>query len=412
MISAVFCVLFGLSLLPGRKPLCIRFAERLSDGIMPDGAEGYCRRLTWVWFFVLFANSAVMLTVRFFAAWHWEIAAKSAFSALVVASVFAIEGAIRRRRFRVVFHTSGSTGASKTIVKTFEMLAKEVAMHRRMMQGVLAEKPRFLATIDPAHMFGTLWRVMLPKAAGCEVDGEIILTPESLIAKMREANRVVLVTTPSFLERFTAYADQYEVPRNCVEIVTSGALLRRRTALATKLVFGIAPREIFGSTETGGVAMRRQDESAAEEFDWRVFDGVRVATTKDSRLKVWSKFSVRSPYVLGDGVVLNEDGRRFHLNGRLDRLVKINEERVNLAEMEEKVRALGYRDCALVELKGERGACLGLVIAGEAEPPLGLRTKLNGIFPKGTTPRRFRFVDAIPKNTQGKVLKFEIEKMF
>ena len=63
MISAVFAILFGVSLLPGRKPLCLRFAERISDGIMPDGAEAYCRRLTWVWFAVLLANAAASVAV-------------------------------------------------------------------------------------------------------------------------------------------------------------------------------------------------------------------------------------------------------------------------------------------------------------------------------------------------------------
>ena len=33
MLSAVFAVLFGLSLLPGRTPLCRRFAERISGGV-------------------------------------------------------------------------------------------------------------------------------------------------------------------------------------------------------------------------------------------------------------------------------------------------------------------------------------------------------------------------------------------
>ncbi len=401
MISAIFCVFFGLSLLPGRKPLCIRFAERISDGIMPEGAKAYCYKLTWVWFFVLLVNS--IATILF-----WPIYAGVSF--VIVVLTFVVEGIIRRRRFQVVFHTSGSTGKSKTIVKTFESLAQEVAMHRRMMKDILVNHPRFLATIDPKHMFGTLWRVMLPKAAGCEVDDEIILTPESLLAKMRQVDKVVLITTPSFLERFTVYADQYEVPKSCVEIVTSGALLTNKVALATKRVFGIAPREIFGSTETGGVAMRRQEEVG--QVDWQVFDGVRVEATKDTHLKVWSKFSVKSPYVMGDGVTLSDDKRSFQLHGRLDRLVKINEERVNLAEMEDKVRALGYPDCALVELVGERGSCLGLVLVGREESVLGLRAKLKPIFPKGATPKRFRFVEAIPKNTQGKVLKSEITKMF
>ena len=63
MISAVFAILFGVSLLPGRRPLCLRFAERISDGIMPEGAEAYCRRLTWVWFAVLAVNAVASAVV-------------------------------------------------------------------------------------------------------------------------------------------------------------------------------------------------------------------------------------------------------------------------------------------------------------------------------------------------------------
>ena len=63
MISILFAALFGWSLLPGRRPLCLRFAERISDGILPDGAIPYCRRLTWVWLFVLLANAALSMSL-------------------------------------------------------------------------------------------------------------------------------------------------------------------------------------------------------------------------------------------------------------------------------------------------------------------------------------------------------------
>ena len=110
---------------------------------------------------------------------------------------------------------------------------------------------------------------MLPKAAGCRVDPDVILTPEALVEKMRGAESVFLVTTPDFLERFTAYADQYDVPRNVAELTTSGSLLTAEVAAAAHRVFGRAPLEIFGSTETGGVAERRQ-EAGGER--WSVFE--------------------------------------------------------------------------------------------------------------------------------------------
>ena len=411
MFSAIFAVLFGLSLLPGRKPLCLRFAERISGGIMPDGAEPYCRRLTWIWFLILLGCAAGGGGLS--AAFGTQgLAVSSVLTPLTVASTFLVEGRIRRRRFSVAFHTSGSTSQPKTIVKTFESLAKEVAFHR----GRLKIKPDtvFLSTIEPDHMYGTLWRVMLPAAAGCRVDPEIILSPESLIEKMNMAEKVFFVTTPSFLKRFCAYAEQYDVPQNCVEITTSGALLDAETSAAANRVFGVAPLEIFGSTETGGVAWRRQGESAAT-YDWTVFDPVKVKTDSEGRLVVRSPFSFQRNFVMGDGVELSPDGRRFKLLGRRDRLVKIAEQRVSLPEMEEKMKALdGIDDVALVALDGEKGAYLGAAVVLDAACDdmaaltpgakiLALRKRLLPIFPKGTVPKRYRFVSELPRNAQGKV---------
>ena len=419
MLSALFALLFGLSLLPGRKPLCLRFAERISDGIMPDGAEGYCRRLTWVWFLVLLGSAltAGLLCVGF---GRRGALCSSVITPIVVASTFLVEGRIRRRRFSVTFHTSGSTAKPKTIVKTFESLAKEVALHRARLQP--DADTVFLSTIEPDHMYGMLWRVMLPAAAGCRVDPEIILTPESLIAKMKEAKKVFFVTTPSFLRRFCAYAAQYDVPRNCVEMTTTGALLDAETSAAAKRVFGVAPLEIFGSTETGGVAWRRQGgEAGGDPYDWTVFDPVKVKVGEDGRLVVRSPFSFTCWFVMGDGVELAPDGRRFKLLGRKDRLVKIAEQRVSLPEMEERMKALdGIEDAALVTLDGERGPILGAVVvlsdrshAGSApQDILALRKRLIPVFPKGAVPKRYRFVDELPRNAQGKVQVSALRELF
>ena len=419
MLSAIFAFLFGLSLLPGRKPACLRFAERMSGGIMPDGAAGYCRKLTWIWFWILLSLSVANLAAFLLSsAGVCPSCAKyvtMVLPAIVVPLVFLIEGRIRRNRFSVTFHTSGSTGKSKTIVKTFESLAKEVAFHRDHYRGVVdPSETVFLCTIEPGHMYGTLWRTMLPKALGCRVDPEVILTPESLVAKMKSAKKVFLVTTPSFLSRFTSYASGYDVPRNCVEITTSGALLTSDIASKTERVFGIAPREIFGSTETGGVASRRQSAEALAKGDvpWNVFAPVKVSESRydassAARLAVCSPFSFVPRYVMGDGVELAPDGRSFRLLGRMDRMVKINEERVNLAEMEEKVKALGFDECALAVMEGRRGAYLGCVVAkrdGERLDALELRKLMLPVFPKGTVPKKFRYVKSLPRNAQGKVV--------
>lgn len=417
MLCALFAILFGLSLLPGRKPLCIRFAERVSGGILPDGAIEYCRRLTWIWFFILLVCSvgSFLFSVKFKT---FGIAGSSFFSGGLIALTFFIERMVRNNRFSLVFHTSGSTSKPKKIVKTYESLAKEVAFHRDRLS--IAPDTVFLATIETHHMYGKLWKEMLPDAAGCVADPEVIFAPETLLMKMKAAKKVFFVTTPTFLKRFCAYADLYDVPQNCVEIITSGALLDPDTSAAAKRVFGIAPQEIFGSTETGGVAWRRQDEKNVEKYDWHVFDPVKVEASKEGRLIVNSPFSFKKNFEMGDGVELSEDGRHFKLFGRMDRVVKIAEQRISLPEMEEKINGLdGVDDVALVSLDGEKGPYLGAVIVAsdkklkshDAQSILLMRKRLISIFPNGAVPRRFRFVSEIPRNPQGKVLVSELKKI-
>ena len=123
---------------------------------------------------------------------------------------------------------------------------------------------------------------------------------------------------------------------------------------------------------------------------------------------------------MGDGVELSPDGRRFRLLGRMDRTVKIAEQRVSLPEMEERIRELdGIDDVALVPIEGDKGPCLGAVlvavdsglVAHDARSVLEIRRRLLPIFPKGALPKRYRFVAELPRNPQGKVLVSELKEL-
>ena len=428
LMSAAVSGGFAFSLL-GRESLCLALARKIPPHVLPEGAERYCRAYTALWAAWLAVNGLIACATIYAPGpvWHLERAGldvpcvwvvwNCCLSYCATGLIVLAELLYRRRRFAATFHTSGSTAKPKTIVKPFAMLAKEVAYHRARLPCLNAPgvRPVFLSTVEPQHMYGMLWRVLLPRASGCVADPEVILTPESLLAKMRAAARVVLVTTPSFLDRFCAYADQYDVPRNCVEVTTSGALLTAATSAAAQRVFGIAPLEIFGSTETGGVAWRRQGGAAPDDgCDWTVFDPVKVRADADGRLVVDSPFSLRRGFTMGDGVELAADGRRFCLLGRRDRLVKIAEQRVSLPEMEAAMCALPeVREAALAPLDGPHGPYLGALVvldlsavdvaAGKRALARALRRHLLPVFPKGAVPKRYRFVREIPRNAQGKV---------
>lgn len=413
---------FGLSLF-GRRSLCQELAGRfMPGGLMPDGAESYCRRLTAAWCALLLFNAAIALWTVFAPRWIWVLW-NCALSYGMTGAFLLAETLYRRRRFSVPFHTSGSTSSPKTVVKSFESLAREVAYHRKALAQVLEGRPLFLSTVEPQHMYGTLWTRLLPRAAGCPVDEEMVSTPEALLEKMKSAKSVFIVTTPTFIDRFAAYAALYDVPRSCVEITTSGSLLSARTAAAAKRIFGRAPLEIFGSTETGGVAVRRQDADDPASAEWKVLPPVRVSSGEDGRLVVRSPFSFRRSFTMGDAVEMSPGGRSFKLLGRRDRLVKIAGQRLHLPEMEDVVKSLpDVADAALCELDGAHEPCLGaVVVPADGNCPAGdekrraaraLRSRLLPLFPRGAAPRRFRFVRELPRNAQGKVLAAELKRLF
>jgi uncharacterized membrane protein/3-hydroxymyristoyl/3-hydroxydecanoyl-(acyl carrier protein) dehydratase len=432
---------FALSLF-GRESLCYTLAKRIPPHVLPPGAVEYCRRYTQVWAAWLFVNALIAVATIYAPGPKWRLeragfdvplawaAWNCCLSYCATGLIILTECAVRRRRFAAVFHTSGSTAEPKRIVKTFRSLAREVAHHLAALRrrGVLPRAgagggPLFLCTIEPGHMYGMLWRVLLPAAAECRVDPEVILAPETLLEKMRSAERVFLVTTPSFLDRFCEYAGQYEVPRNCVEVVTSGALLSAKTSAEAKRVFGVAPLEIFGSTETGGVAWRRQDGvNAPGGFDWQVLAPVKVKSGADGRLAVSSPFSCSRWFEMGDGAEISPDGHSFRLKGRMDRMAKIAEQRVSLPEMEAKMAALpGVKEAALSVLDGRHGPSLGAVVAldmkavdvscGKRALALDFRRRLLPLFPKGAVPKRYRFVMELPRNAQGKVLASRVKEI-
>lgn len=314
----------------------------------------------------------------------------------------------------VEFRTSGSTGCSKTIVKSAASLAADVEMLHRSFPDLFGAKPYLLTTILPEHMFGTLWRVRLPALAGCEVHDATIVSVEELAAAARGREKTLLVTTPSFLEKAVESEDFLSLKASLTGIVTSGSLLNAGLSRRIMELTGISPTEIFGSTETGSVAWRRQENGEA----WTLFDAVEAELSDDGRIKVDSEFSVERPYVMGDCAQFVSP-RAFMLLGRADRNVKILEKYVSLPQLEAAMERHPYvakahavasdeavaRIRAIVELSGEGKAALKSGTYSRLTAKI--KRDLASIEPFAF-PRRIRYLNSFPYNEQGKLVRSQI----
>lgn len=307
---------------------------------------------------------------------------------------------------RVDFFTSGSTGEMKRVAKSLTLFEREAAMLEQMWGAEIGDASVF-GTVTHQHVFGMTFRIMWPLLAGRPFHSEFHVAWEPLLAMLDES--AIIISSPAQLSRLGGLAPVVLSARPRM-IVTAGAPLPPDAAIEASEIFGCIPTEIFGSTEAGVVAWRR---GPTQPPLWQAFPSVEVAIT-DGVLKLRSPHSSEDGWCeQADRVSFAPDGR-FLLEGRTDRVVKIEGKRVSLQRLERELAGLAWVEEAAVVRLGERRAYLGSVVklsaAGNAEiERLGkfrfermLRRELSSTEDLSVLPRRWRFVDSMPIDGLGK----------
>ncbi|MBZ5708875.1 AMP-binding protein [Nannocystis pusilla] len=318
------------------------------------------------------------------------------------------------RRLAVVY-TSGSTGDHQPCAKTAGQLlgeAQALAATFALAAGEVA-----LATVPPYHLYGLLFGVLAPLAAGAAFARETPLHAETVARAAREVGATVLVSTPAHLRGLTVLQRGDLPPLR--RVFSSGAPLPRATADELLAQLGLAVTEVYGSSETGGIGWRRHEQVLGDmspEPAWTPLPGVAVEVAAEGRLLLRSPFlapDAPSPYPCEDRALLDARGG-FHLRGRLDGVVKVAGKRVAVAEVEQRLLALpAVADAAVVatETPGARGhELMAAVVARDSGRDAGelvaeLRRGLLPWFDPVVVPRRIKVVPALPREPNGKLTK-------
>jgi 3-hydroxymyristoyl/3-hydroxydecanoyl-(acyl carrier protein) dehydratase len=313
----------------------------------------------------------------------------------------------------LVFFTSGSTGAPKPVIRPLVGLDTEGEGLDALWR---AEAGRVEATVSHQHIYGLLFRISWPVISGRVSSDTAAAYWEELEGRL--GPETTLISSPAHLTRLTPGL-RPQIPPPLV--FSSGQALPWDAAVASAETFGQPPIEVLGSTETGGVAWRRQTEKDAP---WTPFAAVTLSTADDGALLVRSRyFDSAEPHRTGDGMEMLPDGR-FHLRPRMDRVAKVDGKRVSLARVEEKLAALPEIATAaalvLPKRKGALAAVCALTPAGraalEAKGPFRLsrdvRAACDGVLEPAERPKHWRFLEAIPVNPQGKRVLATLEALF
>jgi acyl-coenzyme A synthetase/AMP-(fatty) acid ligase len=320
----------------------------------------------------------------------------------------------------LVFYTSGSSGKAKPIVKSWQTINKELQTLAN--SYALKCSPMFIASVSHQHIYGLLFRLLWPLSRGHIVDTDLLHYPEHIAAKLKGLQQAVLIASPAQLKRLRADNVLVDEKSHLQWIFSSGGPLGNDDAVSLYQQLNKPITQVFGSTETGGIAYR-QVTNGADVSLWQPFSGVHVSAQADGRLLLNSPLVNDKNFPLDDRGEVFASGQ-FKLLGRCDRIIKLEEKRLSLDELEQHLATSDWvTEAKVIVLPGQRmviGAVIVLSPQGEKylhqEGKLATNTLLKAHalrrFERICTPKKWRFIAQLPYNSQAKLNLNALEQLF
>lgn len=317
----------------------------------------------------------------------------------------------------ILMFTSGSTGKPKAVPQRMKEFEEDNAfVISKWGEEFISRK--LVTTVSQHHIYGFLFGVSLPFTLGVPFRRKRIEFPEEFETLSDE--KYMIIATPAFLKRTVEIEEKLSLKNPW--IFTSGGACSAELAEKTEKLFGFCPLEVYGSTETSGIAYRQQSKDGPK---FTPFANARLWLGDDGCLRVVSPY-IKNPegFATADLAEFFDDGR-FVLKGRSDSIVKIEEKRISLTEVENRILQTGLvADVKVVALQNDVRQYLAAAIVLNPEG----RRKFAGTekylvnryfhdflmqyFENVVLPKKWRFVEELPVDVQGKKHKDEIVAMF
>jgi acyl-coenzyme A synthetase/AMP-(fatty) acid ligase len=320
----------------------------------------------------------------------------------------------------LVVYTSGSTGAPQAIPKKLSQLATEVATLEALFGDVVGAAD-VVATVSHQHIYGLLFKVLWPLSTARPIHARSLTFPEEL-AQTCAAQDCILVSSPAHLKRLPDSPAWTTSAHRIRAVFSSGGPLPLDVVRATDALLARVPIEVYGSSETGGVAWRQRFPDSDES--WTMMPGVATRIEPDGGV-----LAIRSSHLPDANWFRTADraqsagADRFVLQGRADRIVKLEEKRISLDLIETQLtQSALVSECRVLVVDGRRDRLAAFVVlSGEGSKLLDsagkhtlnsiLREHLAHAVERIALPRSWRYLDAMPVNAQGKTTHAELQAL-
>jgi acyl-coenzyme A synthetase/AMP-(fatty) acid ligase len=311
---------------------------------------------------------------------------------------FNVPGIPASQLAAIVF-TSGSTGTPVPYRKTWGLLARCIQNGAPRLGLADGRSHTLIGTVPGQHMYGFESTVLLALLSGNAFSAERPFYPADVAAAVKAVPRPrALVTTPIHIR--TLLTSEVDFPPVDL-VVCATAPLSRELAREVEAKYHTSLLEIYGSTETGQIAIRRTADTAA----WRLWPGVRLSVSNDQVFAQGGHVEQLTP--MCDVIEITGE-EEFLLHGRTADMVNVAGKRSSFGYLNTQLNAIpGVIDGAFFLREGSTGstgvARLGCVVVAPGLSVAALTEQLRRRIDPAFLPRPLLIVERLPRNATGKL---------
>lgn len=234
--------------------------------------------------------------------------------------------------FSFLYFTSGSTGFPVGALKTKENIISEIEVLSSLLKKY--EIKRVIVTVPFIHFYGSLMGIFYPLFNDFDIILKEHFLPNDLLEIIEDNS--LIVTTPLYIKSLNRINSSKNLSKSI--FISSTAPLLNDDAKEFNKKFSSNILQIFGSTETGGIAYKYNDETL-----WTPLEKVTTTLNENNELKVQSPFisniifekefkQTNQEIQTFDYVEFEED--KFKLIGRSSQILKIAGKRYSTIQIE------------------------------------------------------------------------------
>ena len=307
--------------------------------------------------------------------------------------------------FSFLFFTSGTTGNPLGVLKTKENIRSEIRTLSKLFSKYKIK--RIITTVPFIHYYGFLMGLMYPLINDIDIVFKEHFLPNDLLNFIDDYSLVI--TTPLYIKSLNRINTSKQLSKSI--FLSSTAPLCLNVIKEFRNKFSSTIIQLFGSTETGGIAYKYNDDVL-----WSILNSVNVNINKKNELIVRSDFV---SHMLYEEEFLHTKGEiqtcdyielfknKFKLLGRSSQIFKVAGKRYSTIQIEnilENIKDI-KKSLVIVSLQTNelRGECLNITIESKKTFLLKdikkiLKNELSNI----KFSINLKIVDTIPSTSLGK----------